>query len=80
MSLAVKSPKRPVAVTVVGTITVLTAVLSLLVVVSALGPNGLWAAAQTEPLFSGLQLTETGELMASAALLFISGSVTLAPA
>lgn len=78
MSFAVKSPKRPVAVTVVGTITVLTAVLSLLVVVSALGPNGLWVAAQTEPLIAGLQLTETGELMASAALLFISGSVTLA--
>lgn len=71
-----KARKRPVAVTLVSIITLLSAAIAILVVLLALGPGGLWEQARTEPLFVRLHLTETGQQFIRAIALLISGGVT----
>lgn len=70
--------KRPVAVTVVGLITLVAALVTVAIVLLALGPGRLWQQALSQPLFVGWRLTASGEETARAAGLLISGGVTFA--
>ena len=70
--------KRPVAVTVVGLITLVAALATVAIVLLALGPGRLWQQALSQPLFVGWRLTASGEDIARAAGLLISGGVTFA--
>jgi len=69
--------KRPVAVTIVGTIGMLFALISLALAIYVLWGSGVWADAQQGPLVEGVAPTTLGIRLTEALYDLVSGLVTL---